>query len=256
MALNGRVWSLLLAVGALYGAPAVAYNFTPTESEWQMWPDYCKARYVTTGAGGRSQFVNAFPRSSVETWRRALGEDTFEDIHHHCAAIAATSRALLEGDPKHRKALFGYALDNASYAIQRTPTTSFIYVKIASNLATIENGLGHPDRAIAYAQQAIDAQPKNEEGYYALAQLLYKQKKVKEARDVLVQGNEAVEGAAREIHYNLGLMELELGNKESAVKHARQAYALGHPLPGLQRKLEKAGLWKEEPVAGAQNPNE
>jgi tetratricopeptide (TPR) repeat protein len=258
MAIHGRVWPLLLALGALYAAPAAAFNFTPTEAQWLMWPDYCKARYVTTGAGGRSPFANAFPRSSVETWRSALGEDTFTDIHHYCAAIATTNTALSEPDPKHKKALLGYALDNASYAIARTPKTSFIYLKAAVNLATIESALGHPDRAVAYAQQGIDAQPKLSEGYCVMAQILFKQKKTQEARDILIRGNEVLEGKSPEIHYNLGLMELELGNKQAAVEHAKQAYALGHPLPGLQRKLERAGLWTDEAAeaAGAQTRTE
>lgn len=249
MARNRRVWPLLLAVGTLYGTTAAAFNFTPTEAQWLMWPDYCKARYVTTGAGGRSPFANAFPRSSVETWRNTLGEDTFTDIHHYCAAIATTYSALSEPDPKHKKVMLGYALDNASYAIARTPTTSFIYLKAAVNLATIEAALGHPDRAVAYARQGIDAQPKVAEGYCALAQILFKQKKTQEARDVLVQGSQAVTGESAEIHYNLGLIELELGNKQAAVEHAKKAYALGHPLPGLQRRLERAGLWTDEPAA-------
>jgi len=32
-----------------------AYSFEPTDLEWASWPEYCKARYVTTNIGGGSK---------------------------------------------------------------------------------------------------------------------------------------------------------------------------------------------------------
>ncbi|GIX21522.1 MAG: hypothetical protein KatS3mg121_0305 [Gammaproteobacteria bacterium] len=46
-----------------------------------------------------------------------------------------------------------------------------------------------------------------------------------------------------DLWYNLGLARLALGDGEGALAAARRAYALGHPLPGLRRKLARAGLW-------------
>jgi tetratricopeptide (TPR) repeat protein len=242
---TGRLQLLVAVASVLLAESAMAYYFIPTDAEWAAWPDYCKARYVTTGIGGSSPFANAFPRSQAEVWRRKLGDDTFIDIHHYCAGLASTTRALLERDPRARHAHLDYALDNSTYSFHRTPRTSFIYVKIALNLAVIETNLGNPERGIEYAQQALDAQPKNAEPYVALAQLYFQQDKKQKAREVLVSGNDAVEGESAEIHYTLGLIEADLGQLESAVGHARQAYALGHPLPGLRRKLEKLGAWSE-----------
>ena len=51
----------LIAVGLssfLLGTPtAHALAFTPSEAEWLAWPDYCRARYVVSGAGTDSEFV-------------------------------------------------------------------------------------------------------------------------------------------------------------------------------------------------------
>ena len=41
-----------------------------------------------------------------------------------------------------------------------------------------------------------------------------------------------------EIHYNLGLVLFEMGDYGEAREHARRAYALGYPLPGLRNKLK------------------
>jgi tetratricopeptide (TPR) repeat protein len=44
-----------------------------------------------------------------------------------------------------------------------------------------------------------------------------------------------------EAHYNYGLFFLDQGNLEAAAKHARAAYDIGFPLPGLREKLARAG---------------
>jgi tetratricopeptide (TPR) repeat protein len=45
-----------------------------------------------------------------------------------------------------------------------------------------------------------------------------------------------------EIHYNLGLLYLELDDIEAARTQAIEAYRLGYPLPGLNRKLKDKGI--------------
>ncbi len=46
-----------------------------------------------------------------------------------------------------------------------------------------------------------------------------------------------------EVHYNLGLLHVGTGNLDVAEEHARRAYDLGYPLPGLRDKLRDAGRW-------------
>lgn len=46
-----------------------------------------------------------------------------------------------------------------------------------------------------------------------------------------------------EAHYNLGLALLEQAEYDEARRHARKAYALGHPLPGLRNRLQRTGHW-------------
>jgi tetratricopeptide (TPR) repeat protein len=45
------------------------------------------------------------------------------------------------------------------------------------------------------------------------------------------------------VHYNLGLIYFGKKDYERARAHAKQAYELGFPLPGLKDKLVKAGEW-------------
>lgn len=58
--------------------------------------------------------------------------------------------------------------------------------------------------------------------------------------EALAQSSDTVE-----IHYNYGLLLVDLGQHVEAFEHAKQAYKLGHPLPGLRNKLIAAGSWPQ-----------
>lgn len=47
-----------------------------------------------------------------------------------------------------------------------------------------------------------------------------------------------------EVHYNLGLVLVKSKKYDGALKHAKIAYELGHPMPGLRKQLESAGVWE------------
>lgn len=53
------------------------------------------------------------------------------------------------------------------------------------------------------------------------------------------------------IHYNLGLAYVDLKEYDKALASAHKAYQLGFQLPGLRRKLEKAGKWRDPPPNAA-----
>lgn len=46
-----------------------------------------------------------------------------------------------------------------------------------------------------------------------------------------------------ELHYNMGLLYFKMKDYGKARKQAKQAYAIGYPLPGLRRQLEAVGQW-------------
>jgi hypothetical protein len=52
-------------------------------------------------------------------------------------------------------------------------------------------------------------------------------------------------GGTSSVHYNLGLAYFDLGDFPSSLHHAKRAYALGFPLPGLRDKLRKLGKWED-----------
>jgi len=66
--------------------------------------------------------------------------------------------------------------------------------------------------------------------------------------DVIEQYHEAVrlEPGNANINYNIGLLYLKKKDYELAIVHAKKAYELGFPLPGLRNKLIKSGKWDGE----------
>jgi Flp pilus assembly protein TadD len=47
------------------------------------------------------------------------------------------------------------------------------------------------------------------------------------------------------VNYNLGILYLQRKENEKAAVHAKKAYELGSPPPGLREKLRQAGAWRE-----------
>lgn len=47
------------------------------------------------------------------------------------------------------------------------------------------------------------------------------------------------------INYNIGLVYFETKDYASAMRHAKVAYEMDFPLPGLKNKLVKAGKWEQ-----------
>lgn len=75
-------------------------------------------------------------------------------------------------------------------------------------------------------------------------QYLLKVGKQREAIEHLEAAEKLTEGSAN-LHYNLGLAFIEVKRYEDARRHARKAYALGFPLPGLRERLKRLGQWKD-----------
>jgi len=73
----------------------------------------------------------------------------------------------------------------------------------------------------------------------------YLQKLGGRSDDAVEQYHEAVrlQPENANINYNIGLMYLKKKDYELAIVHAKKAYELGFPLPGLRNKLMKTGKW-------------
>ena len=236
----------LLALVLLSPDAVVAYGYSPSsESDWEMWPAYCRARYMVTADGPTSRYAGRVPAHDVRQWQMRLG-DAWGYLHHYCQGVMLINRVLrAPGD----KDLVGYMLRTAPPemmdAMQRTSKSNPFYSKMATDLANVYRLGGDLPRAMEVMNQTIAEQPNRPDPYSLLAMILKDGGGLDKAIEVLQKGDKAVKGQSAEIHYHLGLLLLEKGETQAAREHASQAYDQGYPLPGLKKKLMAIGEWSK-----------
>lgn len=230
------IWSFVI-----FGlSRAEAYSFMPTDTDWASWPDHCKAKYVWTPYGRSTKFagdVGAAETAALEPWEEA----GIRGLHHYCTGMIWLKRAKLERDSVQRKYMLRNALNETQFTFERSPWSTPLFAPIGIQMATIMYEQGELEEALNLLQSMIKAQPNTAVVYSATAVIQRQLGELEESKKTLVAGYNAVGGRSAEINYNLGLVSIELGELDQAVKYAEAAYELGFPLQGLRTKLEKLG---------------
>ncbi len=103
-----------------------------------------------------------------------------------------------------------------------------------------------------YFDRAIRFRPDDVQAKMVYAIYLHRKGKPKEAIEQLQQVQSLVSDNAN-VHYNMGLIFLDLGDYENSLAHAHKAYALGFQLEGLRNRLKRANRWRD-PQAEAVAP--
>ena len=107
----------------------------------------------------------------------------------------------------------------------------------------LRDGVGaEAKQASCYFERAIRFNPSDATVRLVYGIYLYRKENLGAAIRELEKAIELAPNSA-EAHYNLGLVLQNTGQPAEAVKHAAFAQQLGYPLPGLIRKLERAGYW-------------
>lgn len=231
----------LLAVSLYIPAVESAKVVTePTQLEWAIWPEYCRARFVASAAGRESMLGRDISKATVALWESKLGGWWYA-LHHHCAGLLLTARARLEPEAKKRTYMLNTALREFRFTLARTPQTSQGYAETSIRAAFALQQLGDVAEALNMIDATLETNPTAAGAYAAKAMILRDKKDFESAIATLKAGNEALDGNSAELHYFLGLTYIDVGDYEAATAHAREAYALGHQLPGLRTKLASAG---------------
>jgi tetratricopeptide (TPR) repeat protein len=233
----------MLCVASLWSATSQAGEVAtkPTDLEWATWPEYCRARFVVSAAGRESTHVKDVSKATIALWESRTGGWWYA-LHHHCAALLQNQRARTEADPAKRNHMLKTAMRDLQFTIARTPETNPGYVESTIQLAFTLEQMRDVKSALEYLDAAMELNPTAANAYAAKAMILRNQKDPQGALAALLAGNEAVQGKSAELHYFLGLTYLDLRQYDQAQVHAREAYAMGHQLPGLRRKLADLGF--------------
>ena len=93
-----------------------------------------------------------------------------------------------------------------------------------------------------YFKRAVTLLPADPAVFHVIAIFYHQQDKL----DIAKRNYDKALALAKqnpEIHYNAGLLYLDLGNAPEALKHAKKAYASGYPLQGLKNRLIAQKAW-------------
>lgn len=232
----------MLVLGALaFPRPASALAFQPSETEWNTWPEFCRARYVVSGAGVDSSFSGRIDPQVVQSWEGRLGPDVWYALHHYCAGLVLANRGKALRDKQDRKLTLQHAIEEFNFTQARVPESHPMYAEMAARKGLLLGELGEPEQAMRNFDIAIASCADCAIGYEAKASYFRTNGKLEEARNTLEQGDKVMDGQNSEIHYQLGLVLVEMKDFPAAQTHARRAYELGYPLPGLRDRLAKVG---------------
>ena len=242
-----------LAIALLPGSQAWAYfDFVPTPTEWTTWPEYCRVQYSSIMSSRDSEYADAYPPAEFDRLKDRLGVHAYYSLHHFCAGLHWINRARVETDPGMRRYLLQNALEETLFTYKSAEHASVVFPDIAISLAKIRRELGQVGPAIEVLEKAIKDQPERVDLYGTLALLHRDQNHPDKAKEVLMRADALSGGQSAEVQYTLGLINLEIGDVDAAVKNAARAYELGYPLPWLKNKLRALGKWP--PAAQELNP--
>lgn len=226
---------------ALEVLPAQAATILiPTASEWASWPEYCRAKYAYLRSEVAAQLSPSVSPADIARYEASLGR-AWVFIHHHCMSLQYWQRANMALTPTDRKLALEHAMSESVFTFARIPAELPIYAEIATHLGLVARAANDLASAKHFFDIARTTHPDYPGGYQGLALLREDHHQYAAARDILLQGNKATNGKSPEIHYFLGLVYLKLDDLDDASVHAKLAYDLGYPLPGLRQKLEAAG---------------
>jgi tetratricopeptide (TPR) repeat protein len=131
----------------------------------------------------------------------------------------------LRAFPNHHRALYSMGRYALSYPNDKVPPGAYF-------------------SGDCYFERAIRFRPDDPVVRLVFGIFLSKSKKYDEAIEQLKKGQE-LDDNNPEIHYNMGLVYEKSGQDQLALQHAKLAYGLGYPLPGLRNILKRKGVWTD-----------
>jgi tetratricopeptide (TPR) repeat protein len=218
-----------LILSAAYSPSSWAWKkVTPTQVEYNAWPDICKS----------SQFLtippdNIRPKIS-ERERKVLWAS---GGWHYCTGLLKVRRAELMPVTPELEEYVKDALKDINVSLDRIDKREPWAAEMATVAARGYRLLSDRDKAMDYLEFARKQHPSYVPTYSVLARFEFDDKDYVAAIEILQSGIEATEDPTGELHYFLGLAQFYSAQLADAKQSEQTARGKGYPLQGLARKL-------------------
>jgi len=191
------------------------------------------AQHLTPGCGSLENAYGPFDYTNAQHFREMLPR--VERVHFDAGVES------LRGHAQHPNQLGG----DLDYTLRAFPNHHRALYSMARYYLTKRSFKRAPLRYTAqcYFERAMAFKPGDGVVRMVYGVYLYKAGSLKEATRRFREALELSPNDA-EVHYNLGLVLVETKKWDDAKIHAQKAYELGHPMPGLRNKLQRAGHWE------------
>lgn len=148
---------------------------------------------------------------------------------------------------------FGGDIDYTLRAFPNHPRALAAMVRLGDREKT-ERPRGSKYTVYCYLERAIRFRPADPTARLIMATYLLKLGRRAEAIEHLRVAESGTDGTGN-FHYNLGLAFFDIGDYSKSLSHAHKASDLGFDLPGLRKKLEGVGFWKEPTMLSPSSPS-
>ncbi len=175
--------------------------------------------------------------------------DLMQLLRNNEEAHLGKAKADLATGKPHR---IEYAVADFGYILSRWPN----HPQALLGMFDAARLLNRPQLFQQYSKAAIEVAPDAAPTYVIIGTYLMRQGNTKDAEPLLTKALQ-LDPESINAHYNLGLLYAQTKRLDLANRHAQKAYSMGHPMPGLRKRLEAEGAWKPlpaEPEAPAATP--
>jgi tetratricopeptide (TPR) repeat protein len=138
---------------------------------------------------------------------------------------------------------FGHDIDYTLRAFPNHHRALLAMMKLSQRLARSQPPGAHYTIE-CYFYRAIRFQ-QNDRIPYMIAALYYTKEGKRDEALRYLDGARALADDRPNVHYDLGLLYMDLGAHDKALEHAKRAYEAGYPQTELRDRLRRAGVWKD-----------
>lgn len=215
-----------------------AFDFTPTQSEFNTWDDRCKKAYSFTSPGRGSGFYRNMTAAQIEQARQ-FGEAA-GGAWHYCAGLIFMQRSSATTG-KSRDDNLKRALNEIRFTYNKIRPDNAWYPEIHIDYARVLYLTGKKSDAFNVLKRLVESHSGNSLPYTALAYYLKRENQLQQAIETLQNAPSMLLDESAELNYFLGWYLMEANQLEQAEIYAKKAYELNYPMPALRQRLAAKG---------------